>query len=315
MNHNLIIKNYIQIDATPEKVWDVLTDPKYIRQWDELPEDFGDEAVNAATEIDFPGYSRMKVSAFESGKVIRYAMHISDFTLQAIPDAVYSYQISVDENGKTWLRIEIGDFAVADCQNLRELVLNVGLQKIGEFAFWKCTSLECISLPSSITEVGDFAFDNCENLREVILHEGMGKIGRNAFYNCVSLEVFRVPLLSRRLVLLAVNWRELNNKVNELCGVVEWGNDRELFVPATAMEHGNNWENIRDILSKIERTVSCYEMKEATTIYELALWKSKLDDAGNITANRSDHRVTVPGPAQNTILEYLLGKRKSRSVN
>jgi hypothetical protein len=56
-------------------------------------------------------------------------------------------------------------------------------------------------------------------------------------------------------------------------------------------------------------------MKEATTIYELALWKSKLDDAGNITANRRDHRVTVPGPVQNTILEYLLGKRKSRSVN
>ena len=210
---------------------------------------------------------------------------------------------------------EIADSAFFNCQNLRELVLNVGLQKIGEFAFWKCTSLECISLPSSITDVGDCAFVYCENLREVILHEGMGKIGRNAFYNCVSLEVFRVPLLSRRLVLLAVNWRELNNKVNELCGVVEWGNARELFVPATAMEHGNNWENIRDILSKIERTVSCYEMKEATTIYELALWKSKLDDAGNITANRSDHRVTVPGPVQNTILEYLLGKRKSRSVN
>jgi hypothetical protein len=210
---------------------------------------------------------------------------------------------------------DVGDCAFVYCENLREVILHEGMGKIGMGAFSNCTSLQGITLPSSITEVGNFAFDNCENLREVILHEGMGKIGRNAFYNCVSLEVFRVPLLSRRLVLLAVNWRELNNKVNELCGVVEWGNARELFVPATAMEHGNNWENIRDILSKIERTVSCYEMKEATTIYELALWKSKLDDAGNITANRRDHRVTVPGPVQNTILEYLLGKRKSRSVN
>lgn len=112
MNHNLIIKNYIQIDATPEKVWDVLTDPKYIRQWDELPEDFGDDAINASSEIDFPGFSRMKVSTFEPGKVIRYAMHISDFTLQAIPDAVYSYEVSVDENGKTWLKIEISNFSV-----------------------------------------------------------------------------------------------------------------------------------------------------------------------------------------------------------
>lgn len=112
MNHNLIVKNHIQIDATPERVWDVLTNPKYIRQWNELPEDFGDDAVNAATEIDFPGYSRMKVSTFEPGKVIRYSMHISDFTLQAVPDAVYTYEISVDENGRTWLKIEIGEFAV-----------------------------------------------------------------------------------------------------------------------------------------------------------------------------------------------------------
>lgn len=112
MDHNLIVKNYIQIDATPEKVWDVLTNPRYIRQWDKLPEDFGDEAVNAATEIDFPGYSRMKVSTFEPGRVIRYSLHISDYNLQAIPDATYSYEINVDENGKTWLRIEIGDFAV-----------------------------------------------------------------------------------------------------------------------------------------------------------------------------------------------------------
>jgi len=111
MNH-LIIKNYIQIDASPEKVWDVLTDPRYIRQWDELPEDFGDDAINASSEIDFPGFSKMKVSSFEPGKVIRYSLHISDYTLQAISDATYSYEVNVDENGKTWLKIEIGDFSV-----------------------------------------------------------------------------------------------------------------------------------------------------------------------------------------------------------
>lgn len=112
MDHNLIVKNYIQIDATPEKVWDVLTDPRYIRQWDELPEDFGDDAINASTEIDFVGYSKMKVSSFEPGKVVRYALHISDYTLQAIPDATYSYEVNVDENGKTWLKIKIGNFSV-----------------------------------------------------------------------------------------------------------------------------------------------------------------------------------------------------------
>ena len=138
MDHNLIVKNYIQIDATPEKVWDVLTDPRYIRQWNDLPEDFGDEAVNAASEIDFPGYSRMKVSAFEPGRVVRYALHISDYTLQAVPDATYSYEIDVDENRKTWLRIEIGDFAVLleDGKLYEESVIfgKTASQKIKELA-------------------------------------------------------------------------------------------------------------------------------------------------------------------------------------
>lgn len=138
MNHDLIIKNYLQIDATPEKVWDVLTNPKYIRQWDKLPEDFGDEAVNAATEIDFEGYSRMKVTAFEPGKVIRYALHISDYTLQAVPDATYFYGINVDENGKTWITIEIGDFSVVleDGKLYEESVIfgKTASQKIKELA-------------------------------------------------------------------------------------------------------------------------------------------------------------------------------------
>jgi hypothetical protein len=102
--------------------------------------------------------------------------------------------------------------------------------------------------------------------------------------------------------------------VNEVCGVVQW-EDGELFVPPSAMEEGRNWENIRTILYNVERTVFCYEMKEATTIYELALWKSKLDDVGSNTANRKDHRVSVPEPAQNSILEYLLGKRKTHTLN
>ena len=52
--------------------------------------------------------------------------------------------------------------------------------------------------------------------------------------------------------------------------------DDELFVTAAAMEHGNNWENIREILCRIDKLISYYEMKEAATIFELALWKSNL---------------------------------------
>ena len=199
------------------------------------------------------------------------------------------------------------DPAFYNCTQLREVVFNEGLQKIGDRAFCNCILLESITLPSTITKVGAQAFRNCSKLREVILHEGMGNLGANVFEDCPSVKVFRFPLLSERIVLIANNWADLNNKVNEVRGVVQW-EDGDLFVPPAAMEDGNNWNwgsNIRDILCKIERLVSHYEMKEVTTIIELALWKVKLDQAGSNTANRSEYRIEVPGPVKETILEYF----------
>jgi len=61
---------------------------------------------------------------------------------------------------------------------------NEGLQKIEDEAFYDCTSLESITLPSSVTEIGDEAFSDCTNLSEVILNDGLQKIGIGAFHNC-----------------------------------------------------------------------------------------------------------------------------------
>ena len=72
-----------------------------------------------------------------------------------------------------------------------------------------------------------------------------------------------------------------------------------------------NWNDNNDIrrdLGRITRLVSYYELKEATSIFELALWKSKLDqaDATNTNAtNRTAYRIDVPGPVKDTILQYL----------
>ena len=59
-------------------------------------------------------------------------------------------------------------------------------------------------------------------------------------------------------------------------------------------------------LGRITRLVSYYELKEATTTFELALWKSKLDQAGATnTTDRAAYRIDVPGPVKDTMLQYL----------
>ena len=71
-----------------------------------------------------------------------------------------------------------------------EVILNEGIQKIGDFAFSDCTLLQSITLPSSVTEVSNAAFFDCNNLREAILNEGLKKIGHGAF--CFSTSFYKV---------------------------------------------------------------------------------------------------------------------------
>lgn len=109
---SLIVKNSIRIEATPSRVWEVLTKPEYIRIWDRLPEDFGDFEVHPATVINYHGYSELKVTAFEHEQLIRYSLYIPAWKNLKTDHVGYSYSLSTDDNGYTWLGIEIGDFAI-----------------------------------------------------------------------------------------------------------------------------------------------------------------------------------------------------------
>jgi hypothetical protein len=185
---------------------------------------------------------------------------------------------------------KIGFNAFNYCKNLKNVVLNEGLQFstvtcIRSCVFEDCQSLLSINIPSTVTDIGNNVFQFCESLREVILHEKIRKIEEDAFCRCRSLDIFNFPTMSSRLGTIACHWINNRSKVNGIRGVVERRND-ELLVPAAVMANGRNWENIRGIFCKIELLISYYEMKEATITLELALWKSKVDQAGSNVTNR-----------------------------
>jgi len=89
-----------------------------------------------------------------------------------------------------------------------------------------------------------------------------------------------------------------------------------LFVSAESMgigrmfpnnsQHGMNWAIIRESLLKIDRWTRYYEIREATTLLELALWKANMDQAEDtLITNRDAYCIEVPGPVKETILKYL----------
>jgi len=205
---------------------------------------------------------------------------------------------------------EIGGGAFCRCSNLREVVFNEGLEKIGIEAFKECSSLE-ITIPSTVVDIGMAAFEFCSNLREVELHEGLQKIGRGAFGHCSSLERFTFPSISTRLnnvveVETEVNRTRRLNDIDTIRGDMIGRRDTELFVPGAVLRGSSNWNTIKASLDQIVSWIKYHEIKEATTLFELALWKTKLDQADGATdINREAYRIEVPGPVKDAILQYL----------
>ena len=89
--------------------------------------------------------------------------------------------------------------------------------------------------------------------------------------------------------------------------------DGGLSIPTVRRETGGNpygglqysAEMIdKEKLAKVEGLITYYEIKEATS-FELALWKVRLGQVEDANGNRNAHRVEVPGPVKDTILQYL----------
>jgi hypothetical protein len=107
---SLIVKHSIKIDASPSRVWEILTRPEYIRQWGSLPENFGDYEISPDTVIEYP-QSRLSVALFEQHQALGYSLYMPTWEEEVL-NLGYTYRLTVDDDGYTWLNTEIGDFAI-----------------------------------------------------------------------------------------------------------------------------------------------------------------------------------------------------------
>lgn len=116
MDSRLIVNGEILIDASPEKVWEVLTKPKYVAQWDELPEDYPSEDMTVGSKVvwNLPngGESVTKIIKAEEMKQLKIALYVSNWEKKPKEgDVAYLYNLE-EKEGQTLLTIEIGDFSL-----------------------------------------------------------------------------------------------------------------------------------------------------------------------------------------------------------
>ena len=92
------------------------------------------------------------------------------------------------ENSLNSSIIEMGEYAFAYCNNLRNFVFPDSIQKIGEFAFVECSSLTDIEIPPLVEVIKNRTFEDCTSLRSISFEKNKSIIlNESSFSNCREL--------------------------------------------------------------------------------------------------------------------------------
>ena len=81
----------------------------------------------------------------------------------------------------------IGDYAFFKCSSLTSVTIGDSVTSIGNDAFFSCSSLTSVTIGDSVTSIGNDAFFSCSSLTNVTIPDSVTSIGHSVFYGCSSL--------------------------------------------------------------------------------------------------------------------------------
>ena len=88
---------------------------------------------------------------------------------------------------------KLGDYAFWGCSGLTSLTLPSGVTSIGRNAFDSCSGLTSMTISSSVTSIGGAAFGGCSGLTSLTIPSGVTEIGDEAFSGCSGLTSLSLP--------------------------------------------------------------------------------------------------------------------------
>ena len=99
----------------------------------------------------------------------------------------------VTYNGEGYSVVSIGALAFYKCSSIASIAIPSSVTSIGYYAFYGCTSLPSITIPNSVTSIGGSAFEGCSSLTSITIGNSVTSIGGRAFYGCSSLTSITIP--------------------------------------------------------------------------------------------------------------------------
>ena len=136
------------------------------------------------------------------GKTLHYNITSSNTVAVTSYDDYYHYDYvsgdvvipsSVTNNGTTYSVDSIGYYAFYGCSRLTSVSIPSSVTSIGEDAFYNCSSLTSVTIPNSVTSIGNGAFYGCSSLTSITIPNSVTSIGNTAFAYCSSLTSLTLP--------------------------------------------------------------------------------------------------------------------------
>ena len=95
--------------------------------------------------------------------------------------------------GTNYQVTSIGNSAFYGCSGLTSVVIPSSVTSIGSYAFIYCGGLASVVIPSSVTSIGNYAFWDCSGLTSVVIPSSVTSIGESAFSGCIGLTSVNIP--------------------------------------------------------------------------------------------------------------------------
>ena len=100
---------------------------------------------------------------------------------------------SVTYNDETYNVTSINSKAFFECTGLTSITIPSSVTSIGGNAFQNCTGLTSTTLSNGIETIGSFAFSGCTILTSIIIPKSVMSIGSSVFKDCRSLTSINIP--------------------------------------------------------------------------------------------------------------------------
>ena len=162
--------------------------------------------ATAGGELIIPDY----VTRIAKGALSRYSSYITSLTLPFVGETAeentylgYLFGASTsDDNVRsvpanlktlTVTAFPIENYALYRCTGIENITIGDGVTSIGDYAFAGCSRLTSMEISDNVTSIGNCAFNACDELKSVTIGGGVTSIESYVFSGCSSLTSITIP--------------------------------------------------------------------------------------------------------------------------